>query len=98
MSAPVYPQYFGSPSAQLEFIVESDADLAEHAAFMAAHQDAFHIRWKDGVPLNDEKALKEASVKAIVGDWLDHHVEVKTVDGQTMFRLRDDPCATSSGD
>ncbi len=95
MNSPTYPQYFGSPSAGLEFIVESDDDLAEHAAWMAAHSDAFHIRWKDGIPIDDEKALKEAAIKAIVGDWVANNVEVETVDGKMMFRIVP-PCETSS--
>jgi hypothetical protein len=85
-----YPQYFASPSAEQEFIVESEAEGKSEEFFnwMSSHTDAIWLRWKDGVPVDDEQALRAASVNAIVGDWVNRNVGMQEVNGQRMFRLR----------
>ena len=90
MSSELYPQYYASLVAEQEFVVESPEEFAstEFREWMSSHPDAIWLRWKDGIPVGDENALKEASINAIVSDWIARNVEVREDSGQTMFRIR----------
>lgn len=83
-----YPQYYASPSAKQEFVCEAEGESnsPEFREWMQAHPDLIWLRWKDGVPLNDERALRDASINAIIGDWVQRNIEVKTEGGTVMFR------------
>lgn len=86
----IYPQYYASPSAMQEYVLETELEGSspEYFEWMQAHPDAIWLRWKDGVPVDDEEALKAASLNAIVGDWVSRNVEMNTENGKAMFRLK----------